>query len=156
MIILIAAVGKNNELGKDNKLLWNLPNDLKFFKEITLNKTVVMGYNTYLSLPRLLPKRKNVVLYEKDLKDVITYHSKEELLNSLKEDLYIIGGANVYKQFIDDASVIYLTEIDDSKDADVYFPKFNKNNFQKIFLKENSDGKVKYKHYKYVRYKDER
>ncbi len=156
MIILIAAVGKNNELGKDDKLLWNLPNDLKFFKEITLNKTVVMGYNTYLSLPRLLPKRKNVVLYEKDLKDVITYHSKEELLNSLKEDLYIIGGANVYKQFIDDASVIYLTEIDDSKDADVYFPKFNKNNFQKIFLKENSDGKVKYKHYKYVRYKDER
>lgn len=156
MIILIAAVGKNNELGKDNKLLWNLPNDLKFFKEITLNKTVVMGYNTYLSLPRLLPNRKNVVLYEKDLKDVITYHSKEELLNSLKEDLYIIGGANVYKQFIDDASVIYLTEIDDSKDADVYFPKFNKNNFQKIFLKENSDGKVKYKHYKYVRYKDER
>ena len=156
MIILIAAVGKNNELGKDNKLLWNLPNDLKFFKEITLNKTVVMGYNTYLSLPRLLPNRKNVVLYEKDLKDVITYHSKEELLNSLKEDLYIIGGANVYKQFIDDASVIYLTEIDDSKDADVYFPNFNKNNFQKIFLKENSDGKVKYKHYKYVRYKDER
>lgn len=156
MIILIAALGKNNELGKDNKLLWNLPNDLKFFKEITLNKTVVMGYNTYLSLPRLLPNRKNVVLYEKDLKDVITYHSKEELLNSLKEDLYIIGGANVYKQFIDDASVIYLTEIDDSKDADVYFPKFNKNNFQKIFLKENSDGKVKYKHYKYVRYKDER
>ena len=156
MIILIAAVGKNNELGKDNKLLWNLPNDLKFFKEITLNKTVVMGYNTYLSLPRLLPNRKNVVLYEKDLKDVITYHSKEELLNSLKEDLYIIGGANVYKQFIDDASVIYLTEIVDSKDADVYFPKFNKNNFQKIFLKENSDGKVKYKHYKYVRYKDER
>lgn len=156
MIILIAALGKNNELGKDNKLLWNLSNDLKFFKEITLNKTVVMGYNTYLSLPRLLPNRKNVVLYEKDLKDVITYHSKEELLNSLNEDLYIIGGANVYKQFIDDASVIYLTEIDDSKDADVYFPKFNKNNFQKIFLKENSDGKVKYKHYKYVRYKDER
>ena len=117
MINIIAAVGKNNELGLNNQLLWHLPKDLKFFKEKTNNHIIVMGYNTFVSLGRLLPNRTHVVLsynHNDFVDEVIHFSDYNELLKFIKnKDVFIIGGASIYKLFIDIADNIYLTEIND-------------------------------------------
>lgn len=155
MIVIVAAIGKNNELGKNNDLIWHLPNDLKFFKEVTMGKNVVMGFNTYKSLPRKLVGRTMIVLTSRNIddKEIIVYNDLNKLLKDYKnEDIYVIGGSSLYKIFIDKADVMYLTEIDASDDkADVYFPKFNKGDWNREILKENSDNNIKYRHVLYRR-----
>lgn len=155
MIALIAAIGKNNELGKNNNLIWHLPNDLKFFKEVTMGKNVVMGFNTYNSLPRKLVGRTMIVLTSKNIndKEIIVYNDLNKLLEDYKnKEIFIIGGASLYKIFIDKVDTMYLTEIDASDDkADVYFPKFNKDDWNREVLKENSDNGINYKHILYRR-----
>lgn len=157
MVIIIAAIGKNNELGKDNKLLWHLPSDLKFFKEKTLGKTIVMGKNTFESLPKVLPNRKSVVLSHIEMNvpnDVIVFYDINELINYVKnvnDDVYIIGGAQMYKQFLELSDMMYLTEIDAEYDADVFFPKFNKLEWESNCLKEVEENDVKFKHMQYVK-----
>lgn len=154
---IIAAIGKNNELGKDNNLIWHLPNDLKFFKEQTLNKTIVMGYNTYLSLPRKLVNRQYIVITKKDRDlgdDIIVCHSIEEFLTVIKsreDEVFVIGGASLYNQLIDYCSKMYLTEIDAMADADVYFPEFNHNDYISELIDEKIDNGIKYKHMIYRR-----
>ena len=153
-IILIAAIGKNNELGKNNDLIWNLPNDLKFYRHNTLNKTVVLGYNTYKSLPNKLKNRKMIVLTNRKIDDeeIITYKNEYELLkNEYKEDLYIIGGEQVYKTFIDIADELYITKIDATTKADTYFPKFNETNYNKQIIDNNIENEISYTHIKYIR-----
>lgn len=90
-IIIIAAIGQNNELGKDNNLIWHLPDDLKFFKSITMNKTIVMGYNTYKSLPNLLPNRKQIVLTHRKINnpEVQVFNNIDFLLEYIKKDQMI-------------------------------------------------------------------
>ncbi len=155
MIELIAAIGKNNELGKNNDLIWRLPNDLKFFKEITMGKTVVMGFNTYKSLPKKLVGRTMIVLTSKNIneEDIIIYHDINKLLSDYKDkEIFIIGGASIYKAFIDKVDTMYLTEIDASDNkADVYFPSFNKSEWNYELLNENSDNNIKYRHVRYRR-----
>ncbi len=154
---IIAAIGKNNELGKDNGLIWHLPNDLKFFKEVTTGKTIIMGRRTFESLPRMLPNRKHVVLSSSnDFPDgVLVFHSLEEILDYFKdfnEELFVIGGASIYKLFLEYASCLYLTEIDkECSEADAYFPKFDKNLYDKEIIKENSDNGINYTHVLYKR-----
>lgn len=159
-LVLIAAIGKNNELGKDNKLIWYLPNDLKFFKENTMGSPIIMGYNTFKSLPRLLPGRKHIVLTHRQLEfpeGVDVFHDKEDLLKSLANyngDVFVIGGASIYKQFIGDADKMLLTEVDkEEKTADVFFPEFNKEEYTATLLNENEDNGIKYKHLEYKRKK---
>ncbi len=148
MISIIAAIGKNNELGLNNDLIWHLPNDLKFFKEKTLNQNIVMGYNTFVSLGRVLPSRKHIVLSFEKVRlplEVIQFNNLEDLNNYIKDkDVFIIGGASMYKQFIDKADKLYLTEIDDTHKADVYFPNFDKSLFDKKILGTNSDNGINY------------
>ncbi|MEE3342651.1 MAG: dihydrofolate reductase [Bacilli bacterium] len=159
MISIIAAIGKNNELGVNNNLIWHIPEDLKYFKETTMNKTIVMGYKTYNSLPGLLPGRKHVVLTHHiiDNKDVVVFDDLERLikyLNNISEEVFIIGGASLYKEFIDEASRLYLTEIDEEyKDADVYFPIFNKDNYKRKVLRKS---KYKDLNYNFVIYDKEK
>ncbi len=156
-ISMIAAVGKNNELGKNNGLIWDLKEDLKFFKETTMGHPVVMGRNTFLSLPKVLPGRKNIVISDVDLINdkIEVYRSIKEFLQNyenFEEELFIIGGASIYRQFIDLASKLYLTEIDATdKDADVYFPEFNKDNYERILLSRNDNSDPKYEHVLYKR-----
>ena len=144
-IYLIAAIGKNNELGKDNELIWYIKEDLQFFKNTTMNKTIVMGYNTFKSLKRVLPNRKHVVLTShSDLPDeVVCFNNIDDVLNYIKdiEEVYIIGGASIYKLFIDLCNGMYLTEIDKEYDADVYFPEFDENDYNvKVLTKiKNED-----------------
>ena len=157
-ISMIACVGKNLELGKNNDLLWHLPNDLKFFKQVTMGKTVIMGRKTYESLPGKLPKRRNIVLmlpHEENIADVDVFYSVSDVLEEIKkipEEVFIIGGASIYKQFLPFANKLYLTEVDgEDKEAQVYFPEFDKSEFSKTILGENNDGNIKYQHVLYER-----
>lgn len=158
MFKIIAAKGLNNELGYNNDLIWHLPEDLKFFKEVTSNHTIVMGENTFFSLPRLLPNRKHIVLSQsgKEFPDeVIVYNDFNKFLEDYKnkdEDIFVIGGGMIYKLFIDYADELYLTEIEDSfNEATVYFPEFDKDLFTKEILCEHDDNNIKYKHVLYRR-----
>lgn len=157
-ISMIACVGKNLELGKNNDLIWRLPNDLKFFKNTTLNKTVVMGRRTFESLPKKLPNRRNIVLMlpeEEIIPDVDILYSIDEVLKEVKktnEEVFIIGGASIYRQFLPYANKLYLTEVPcEDNEATVYFPDFDKSKYTKKILGENSDGDINYQHVLYER-----
>ena len=130
MISIIAAVAKNRAIGFQNKLIYWLPNDLKRFKTLTTGHTIIMGRNTFLSLPKgALPNRRNIVLSrsQKTFPGCDTYVSLEEALKHCTpdEDIYIIGGASVYRQALKIADRLCLTEIDDTPgDADTFFPPY--------------------------------
>lgn len=158
-ISMIAAIGKNNELGKDNNLIWYLPEDLKFFKETTTGHTIVMGMNTLNSLPRKLKNRRYIVITTKNIEldpDIKVVHSIDELLeyiNTLDEETFIIGGASIYNQMIDYSDKMYLTEVDVTcEDADVYYPEFNKDEWEEELLSEHvTEDNIKYSHKIYKR-----
>lgn len=140
-ISMIAAVGKNLELGKDNDLIWHFKEDMKFFKETTMGHPVIMGRKTFESLPKALPGRKNIVIsanpeYKADGAEVVT--SVEEaikLAETEDTDAFVIGGVRIYAEFLPYADNLYLTEINaECPDADTYFPDFNKNDYIKEII----------------------
>ena len=137
-ISMIAAVGKNLELGKNNDLIWHFKEDMKFFKETTMGHPVIMGRKTFESLPKALPGRKNIVIsanpeYKADGAEVVT--SVEEaikLAEAEDTDAFVIGGGRIYTEFLPYADNLYLTEINaECPDADTYFPDFNKSDYIK-------------------------
>ena len=158
-VTMIAAVGKNLELGKDNKLLWHLPEDLKFFKEQTMGKPIIMGKKTLDSLPRLLPGRLHLVLTHQQLEETDQIKvfrdidSLLEFIKSLEQEVMVIGGAQVYKQMLDFSDKMILTEVDAETTADVYFPTFDKNDWDQEVLCEHQHEEIKYKHLVYTRKK---
>lgn len=138
-IIAIVAVDKKWAIGKENKLLYHIPIDMKFFKEATSKQIVVYGYNTLLSFPKQqpLPNRINIVLTSKslDIENLIVAHSIEDLMKILRtlkanyndKDVYICGGASVYKQLLPMCDEVMVTRIDaETDDADTYFPNLDK------------------------------
>ncbi|MBF1096847.1 MAG: dihydrofolate reductase [Riemerella sp.] len=137
MITIIAAIGKNNELGKDNQLLWHLPEDLKYFKKMTLEHPIIMGRKTYESIGKPLPNRTNIVVSRKEdwfeegilivpsIKDAIKHAKK------INEQIFIIGGGNIYEQTIDLADCLKITQVDFQTKADAFFPKIDENIWQK-------------------------
>ena len=158
-INIIAAIGKNNELGKNNDLVWRLKGDMKFFRDTTIGHSIVMGRKTFESLPKILPGRKHIVISTSEIKndEIELYKSIREFLvkyQNVDEDIFIIGGASIYKQFIDLANKLYLTEIDATdKEADVYFPDFNKEDWEREEIAANQDNSINYKHVLYKRKK---
>ena len=130
MISIIAAVAKDRAIGYKNKLTYWLPNDLKRFKALTTGHTIIMGRNTFLSLPKgALPNRRNIVLSRsaKAFEGCDVYASLEEALQhcAKDEDVYIIGGASVYQQALPIADRLCLTEIDNTPaEADTFFPPY--------------------------------
>ena len=160
MISLIAAVGKNNELGLDNHLIFNIPGDLKFFRNTTLGKTVIMGRKTYESIGKPLPKRINIVVSNslKETDGITIINSFEEVLEKYlnsEEEVFIIGGESLYNYFINYAQNIYLTKVYANAVADKYFPSFDENNYNQTLLGENKENNLEYKHILYSR-KNER
>ena len=158
MISIIAAIGKNNELGKDNDLIWHIKGDLAHFKELTMHKKIIMGASTYKSLPKKLEGREYIILSKSlsNISDARIYQNFDDLLaylNILDEEVMIIGGASIYKLFLPYAEVLYLTEIEEESAADVYFPEFDKKNFTKTLSEEHVDNDIKYKFVTYVRLK---
>ena len=158
-ISIIACVGKNLELGKNNDLIWHLPNDLKYFKKVTSGKTVIMGRRTFDSLPGILPKRRNIVLQlpdERKIDGVEIFNSIPDILDNIKDEneVFIIGGASIYKQFLPYAKKLYLTEVEKGcKDPDVYFPKFDKRKYNKTIVGNGEDNSIKYNFVIYERRK---
>ena len=158
ILSMIAAIGRNNELGKNNDLIWHLDGDLPFFKKTTMGKSVIMGRNTFFSLPKALPGRKNIVLTFPPLFDApgaVTVLTPEDALDLVKDEdeVFIIGGASVYKLFIDRADRLYLTEAEAEDDtADVYFPAFDKKEWTRTVIDEGGTD-IKYVHVLYERKK---
>ncbi|WP_313134658.1 dihydrofolate reductase [Anaerocolumna sp.] len=131
---IIVAVDKNWAIGYQNKLLISIPEDMRFFRDETTNKVVVMGKHTLQSFPsgRPLKNRTNIVLTTDkrfQAEDAIIVHSMEEALEEIKkyksEDVYIIGGAEIYNQFLDYCDVAHITKIDYAYQADTYFPNLD-------------------------------
>lgn len=154
---IIAAIGKNNELGKDNNLIWSIKEDLKFFKDTTMSHPIIMGSKTFNSLPKVLPGRTNIVISSKNdfPEGVVVYKTIDELEQAYKdsdEELFVIGGGRIYSAFIDKCDKLYLTEIDaECKDADTYFPQFNKDDYEREELSSGVDNDISYKHVLYKR-----
>ena len=137
-IALIAAIAKNNAIGIENRLIYWLPNDLKRFKELTTGHTIIMGSNTFRSLPKgALPNRRNIVLSRKEsaFPGAETFKSLEEALaNCNNEDIvYIIGGEMLYRTAMPMADILCLTEVDDTPErADAFFPEFTRSEWEII------------------------
>ena len=142
-LALIAAIAKNNAIGFENKLIYWLPNDLKRFKELTTGHTIIMGSNTFRSLPKgALPNRRNIVLSrkEKGFPGCETFNSLEEALANCnnEEIVYIIGGEMLYRTALPLADILCLTEVDDTpKEADAFFPAFAKNEWEILETEEH-------------------
>lgn len=155
-ITMIAAIGKNNELGKDGNLIWRFPEDMSFFRSTTMGKPIVMGMKTFKSLPRLLPGRKHIVLTRKNPEldpSVLVVHSIEELLEKvdLYDEVMVIGGATIYSQMLKHSNRLILTEIDASAECDVYFPEFSKKEWNRVQIGSFESNKPPYKRYVYTR-----
>lgn len=148
MFSLIAAVADNNCIGIKNKIPWNIPEDFQYFKKTTLGKTCIMGQATYESilgyLGKPLPGRKSVVITldpnYKAAAGVRIFNSLDKVFTDLKdEDVFICGGASIYKQTIDRVDTLYITQVHMSPDGDVFFPEINKNIWQETW-REKHDG----------------
>ena len=170
MISIIVAIGKNRELGKENKLLWHIPEDFKRFKNLTSGHVVIMGRKTYESLPekfRPLPSRTNIVITRNQAWTPLgctVYHSLEEAIekeatfassfakasadkkaSASRGEIFIIGGASIYKQGIKYADKLYLTLVEkEYPDADAFFPDYPE--FKKVvFVENHNSGNIKFK-----------
>lgn len=161
MLNIIAAIGKNNELGKNNQLIWHISKDLKFFREKTKGAILVMGRKTFDSLPKILPGREHIILsktnnFNKELNEQVKIvDNAAELVTICKEsaknnEVFVIGGASLYKMFVDIADKLYITHIDkEDKEADVYFPEIDKNKWNETILSEDEENGIKFSHVKY-------
>ncbi len=131
IVSIVVAIAQNNAIGKDNQLLWHLPKDLKHFKDITSGHTVIMGRKTYESVGKPLPNRRNIIITRQNI--VI---NGCEVVNSIEEalklctgeaEVFIVGGAEIYKQAMTLTDRIYLTIVHQEFDADTYFPEIKEN-----------------------------
>ncbi len=154
MFSLIAAVGKNGELGKDGELVFRLPGDMKYFREVTRGHRVLMGRKTWESLPKKLPGRVNIVLSRRmdevkrgeagpdliigDLEEFAERHKDSE------EEIFVIGGGMVYREMLKYAKKLYLTEVLAEAEADVFFPEFEKEKWRRKIINEGEDDGIKY------------
>lgn len=145
-ISIIAAIGFNRELGKNNALLWHISEDLKRFRELTIGHTVIMGRKTFESIKEPLKRRLNIVISRDTLlriRGCIVAHSLEDALNQAKEaekeEIFIIGGGQIYERAIKYADKLYLTLIQETSEADTFFPDYSE--FKKVVAKEEGEEK---------------
>ncbi len=162
-ICAVVAIGKNRELGKDGKLLWRIPDDLRRFKRLTLGYPIILGRKTFESiveyLGKPLPERTNIVVSRKgpsfvdsqgrSFANVVVASSLEEAIASARElnseEIHIGGGAEIYKQALSYIDKLYLTLIDDKKDADTFFPPYEDQFTKKVFEESHEWNGIKYR-----------
>lgn len=157
MFSIIAAVGKNRELGKNNQLVFHIKEDMQFFKETTTGHAVLMGLNTFNSIGKPLPGRDNYVLTRnpEDLpKGVFGVPDLDAFIaenQGPNEEIFVIGGAYVYSEMLPYCDNLYLTEIDAECDADVFFPEFDKSGYNKTIIKRGHSDDLNYTFAKYTK-----
>lgn len=158
-ISMIAAMGTNRVIGRGGDLPWHIPEDLKFFKRTTKGHAIIMGRKTFDSIgKRPLPHRENIVLTrQRDYEvpeGVRVFASLEESLDYLREkgdedEAFIVGGSEIYRQGLEHADRIYLTEIEQSFDGDTFFPEFSKDDFREVSREPASHDQI---HFAWVTY----
>jgi len=163
MISIIVAVSEDWGIGKDNELLWHISEDLKRFKRLTSGKTVIMGKKTWESLPkRPLPGRKNIVLTDKAdelIENSVTAYSLEDALGKCEksEEIFIIGGGSIYRQFMPIADRLYITHVHKKAPADIYFNEIDLNIWEiteKEEFKTDGENSIPYTYTIYERKKE--
>ena len=159
MLSIIVAKAKNNIIGKENKLIWHIPDDLKRFKELTTGHNIIMGRKTFESLGGILPNRKHIVFtqnpdFKIDNPNVKVVHSMFEIQEYIedKEENFVIGGAMIYNLLMPYVTKMYVTEIDKDFDGDTFFPKINTEVWKEVSREKGpSDDKNDFD-YDYVTY----
>ena len=152
MVSIIVAYSKNRVIGYKGKIPWKIKGEQLWFKELTLNHTVIMGRKTYESIGKPLENRLNIIVSstlffdEENLKTARSLNEAISLANS--EEVFIIGGQQLYEEAITIADTLYITEIDIEVEGDTYFPEFDENNYVKTLIKE-VDGEIRYRYKKY-------
>ena len=135
-ISIIVAIAENYAIGKNNQLLWHMPHDLKHFKEITSGRTIVMGRKTYESVGKPLPNRRNIVVTRQDIEipgcEVVKSVDEGLSLCTGEDEVFIGGGAEIYRLAMDKTDRIYLTIIDHNFDADTFFPEIDYNRWHEV------------------------
>lgn len=135
MISLLWAMDKNRAIGLNNQLPWHLPEDLKYFKRVTMGKPIAMGRKTYESIGRPLPGRENIVITRSQgvtIEGCTVIHDVKDLLKREDEELFVIGGAEIFKEIMPYADRLYITEIREVFEADTFFPEINMDNWELI------------------------
>ena len=160
MLSIIVAKAKNNIIGKDNSLIWHLPEDLKRFKELTTGHTIIMGRKTFESLGRVLPNRKHLVFSQNpDFKvndeNVEVVHSLlqiQEYIES-KEEAFIIGGAMIYKLLMPYVTKMYVTQINQEFEGDAFFPKIDTEIWEIVRQEKGIQDENNKLDYEYITYR---
>ena len=159
MLSIIVAKAKNNIIGKDNQLIWKLPEDLRRFKEITTGHTIIMGRKTFESLGRILPNRKHVVFSQNP--DFKVNNENVEVVQSMlqiqeyienEEENFVIGGAMIYNLLMPHVKRMYVTEIDKEFEGDAFFPRINKEIWKEVSREEGPKDGINDFKYEYVVY----
>ena len=155
MFSLIAAIGKNNELGKNGKLIFSIKDDMKFFRNTTMGHKILMGHKTWDSLPHKLSGRTNIVISRNPVPDTdLTINDLPKFISENKktdEEIFVIGGGMVYFELLKHAQNIYLTEVDATDlDADTFFPAFDKSNYDQTIIKRGTENGLDYTISKYT------
>ncbi len=157
MISIIVAISEDYGIGKGNELLWHIPDDLKYFKKVTMGCPVIMGKRTWYSLPkRPLPGRRNIVLTDmagETFDGAETVYSIDEALGKSDKngEFFIIGGGSVYRQFMPYAGRLYITMVHKTTDADVYFPEIKSNEWKVISEEPHLDCEIPHTYIVYER-----
>ena len=159
MISLIAAISDNNVIGKDNKLIWHLPEDIKRFKELTTGHTIIMGRKTFESIGKVLPNRRHIVLtrdpsYYVEDENVIIVNDIEKLDDYLEssEENFVIGGAIIYRQLMNKVEKMYITRIHEKFEGDSYFPVINESEWNIIERKQGIKDDLNPYDYEFITY----
>ncbi len=153
MISLIVAYDKNYLIGKNGKMPWHLPEELLRFKRITMNKTVIMGRKTFEAIGKVLEDRENIVITRNEnfnAEGVVVVQSLNEAIQQANNDIFIIGGAQIYKEALPIVDQMYITELDAEFKGDTYFPEVKWDQFQ-LIKSEKVDGEIPYEFKLYQR-----
>ena len=159
MLSTIVAIANNNVIGKDNKLIWHLPEDLKRFKQITTGKNIIMGRKTFESLGRVLPNRKHIILcndMEMDIDnenvEILDDISKLDKYINSGEENFVIGGATIYKLLMPYVNKLYITKINHDFEGDVYFPEIKETEWKEISKEKGLKNDENPNDYEYITY----
>lgn len=160
MFSIIAVIGRNRELGRQGKLVFELPEDMRYFKEKTTGHKVVMGRKTWDSLSGKLDGRENIVVSRGEVTgaDKVVRNLAGFICENggSDEEIFVIGGEAIYREFLPIAQRLYLTEVDTNVlEADAWFPEFDKSEFERVVLGEGQEGDLSYRFVKYERRKNE-
>lgn len=154
-LAMIACVSADRGLGRNGELLWHLKPDMQFFRRTTTGYPVIMGGKTYRSIGRPLPNRTNIVLTrQSEIPGTTVFHDKLELNHYLEEakgPKFIIGGASLYSDHLEQSEVLYLTEVKATKPADTFFPEFDRQDFSREVLEDGEIDGVRFEIVKYQR-----